>query len=414
MSIFSSAATKIAGLLIVFSVCFSLSVIFLEQFSSLKRSREKTVSPREHPSSFTAEEETPKVCSVDLSIALECLHQTTPSLVLEYPDDAIEHFNEIRKALLPWAQSNNGTHHYHSGAGFDGPWIENYWISHFETMWDESSNNDANACLSDYFGPFIPIFVPWVDHWIKNGRHYPDGLVTTFLSVLRPNVPYVTVSKSAPGLPGKGEFEMHSIPNLLVLSSGGYGHVPIPLLKQDEDRCNDLDVSRRTFDVSYVGSLGHAPRHMREKIHNDTLAITELSTMTYEYYYGEDWKQVMRNSRLSLVPRGFGRTAYHLMETLQMGLVPIYVYLKSDLPWIPYADLFHEVGYITDSGSYPEFVKNILQNVTMDEIRHREQRIVSLRTSHFSHQGTMEQIGLFLIGEKNDLRCRELPRTQFG
>ena len=46
----------------------------------------------------------------------------------------------------------------------------------------------------------------------------------------------------------------------------------------------------------------------------------------------------MANSQTSLVPRGFGRTAYHLVETLQMGLVPIYVY--DDIPWVPYADLF--------------------------------------------------------------------------
>jgi hypothetical protein len=59
----------------------------------------------------------------------------------------------------------------------------------------------------------------------------------------------------------------------------------------------------------------------------------------------------MADSQSSLVPRGFGRTAYHLMETLQMGLVPIYVY--DDTPWVPYADLFQDLGYVTQVKHLP-------------------------------------------------------------
>ena len=36
---------------------------------------------------------------------------------------------------------------------------------------------------------------------------------------------------------------------------------------------------------------------------------------------------------------------YHMMETLQMGLVPIYVY--DDTPWLPYADLYPSLGFST-------------------------------------------------------------------
>ena len=50
---------------------------------------------------------------------------------------------------------------------------------------------------------------------------------------------------------------------------------------------------------------------------------------------------------MSLVPRGFGRTAYHLMETFQMGRVPLYVY--SDVPWVPYAEVFERVGYASSA-----------------------------------------------------------------
>jgi hypothetical protein len=59
-------------------------------------------------------------------------------------------------------------------------------------------------------------------------------------------------------------------------------------------------------------------------------SVTQENDFKYMYYHGDDWKQVMRNSRFSLVPRGFGRTAYHLMETIQMGLIPVYIYLQDD------------------------------------------------------------------------------------
>jgi hypothetical protein len=362
-------------------------------------------------------------CSVNLSIALECLQRTKPSIVLEYPNDPIEHFNEIRNAMLPWAQ-HHGDHHYHEGINYNGPWIENYWISHFEALWNEttSSNNNNNdtttnaSCISDYFGPFIPIFVPWVDQLINHGNRYPSGMVEAFLSVLRPNVPYVTVSQCDIGITYDQTIDMRSIPNLLVFSAGGYGHVPIPLLKQDEARNNDLDVANRTIGISYVGSLVNEPHGMRQQMHDDMLLYNESASnfFVYEYYYGEDWKHVMRNSRFSLVPRGYGRSAYHLMETVQMGLVPVYVYYPNDVPWVPYADLFQEIGYVTDAASLPNLIQKQLQHVTLDEIRRREQQMETIRTSHFSYEGVLDHIGHFLIGATNDLRCQALPPSVVG
>lgn len=65
--------------------------------------------------------------------------------------------NEIRSALAPWAQ--HAEHVIHTAAGYSGPWIENIWIDKFEKLYDQSDNS---TCVWDLFGPFIPIFVPWV------------------------------------------------------------------------------------------------------------------------------------------------------------------------------------------------------------------------------------------------------------
>jgi hypothetical protein len=365
---------------------------------------------------------------ISMKYAVQCLQKTkrpkNTSLRLQYPmSDAEAHFNEIRWKMAPWAQ--HAMHSYHTANGYAGPWMENQWISHFESLHDDNANT---TCLYHHFGPYIPIFLPWVDHLVTTKYMYPDGFLEALASVLRPDVPYVTVSQNARGLKGKGGEGPNaglldlkrSLPNLLVLSAGGYGHVPIPLLMQDEPRNNALDVSQRRVHLSYVGSLKNAPHGAREMLHEELSrrygnASRPTKSFRYDYYYGAEWRSVMAQSKFSLVPRGFGRTAYHLMETLQMGLVPVYVHLPNDISWIPYAPRFAEIGYSTDFNQVVTLIETTLRNVSDEEIRVKEQRILSLRDSHFSTAGILQQIQKFLMApSKSDLQCQALPRTVTG
>jgi Exostosin family len=349
----------------------------------------------------------------NISLAYDCLQLTTPDVKLEYPEDAEEHYNEIRMAMAPWAQTEG--HIPHEGINYNGPWIENYWISTFEPLFDDPDNTD---CLSTYFGPFIPIFVPFIDRfWYMDWPKliYPPGLVETLLSLLRPNVPYIAVTQSDVGLYFDRTNQLY-LPNLLILSSGGFGHIPIPLLKQFEPRNNNLAIQERAYDVSYVGQVYP---HLRTSVHafleqysQETLNSTTQLDFKYYHQYGGEWKSVMRNSRFSLVPRGFGRTAYHLMETVQMGLIPVYIYRPKDASWIPYANVFDSIGYSasSDEPSMRDLVTK-LQHVSNEEIERRERRIESFIASHFSYNGTIAQIRQFLLGQSNDLVCQPLPKS---
>merc|ERR1711879_575826 len=101
-------------------------------------------------------------------------------------------------------------------------------------MWDRRKHGTS---LSDLFGPYIPIFMPWVDIWVLNPTnryHYPAGMMEALKRVLRPGVPYITVSQNDHGLLARSSIKMADIPNVLVLSAGGYGHVPVPLLMRLE------------------------------------------------------------------------------------------------------------------------------------------------------------------------------------
>mmetsp|Transcript_25041 Transcript_25041/g.41542 ORF Transcript_25041/g.41542 Transcript_25041/m.41542 type:complete len:206 (+) Transcript_25041:459-1076(+) len=191
--------------------------------------------------------------------------------------------------------------------------------------------------------------------------------------------------------------------NIVVLSAGGYGHVPIPLLKQDEPPLANKPPSR-TWLASYVGSLYHAPHDMRQRMH-DYFVNSEAS---YTYFHGGAWRDVMADSWTSLAPRGFGRTSYHVMETMQQGLIPIQVY--TDVPWVPYLDLYKTLGYIATIEELPALYHHLDQVMTPELFLEREAKILSYRDSHFTKAGVMQQIGLFLKGS-GDLACAPLPAS---
>jgi len=254
---------------------------------------------------------------------------------------------------------------------------------------------------------------------VWNIREYDSRLdVGNIFPGRRPHVPYITVSQNDEGLTGQNELDMDGIPNVLVLSAGGYGHVPIPLFKQKERRNNFKPVPDRTYDVSYVGSLRHAPHRLRDVMHEHLSNATTTSgggTIHYKYFYsrffGWRWRQVMADSRFSLCPRGYGRTSYHLVETLQASLIPIHVY--SDVPWIPFPDVYNKVGLVAHYQGMEDLVVE-LKRMSAQEIAERERRILQLVDSHFSVDGVLNQIQRFLLNEENDLRCQKLPDTVRG
>ena len=165
---------------------------------------------------------------------IDCLRLTSPGLNLTYPADAESHFEHIHAALYNWTQPPG--HRPHTAVGFKGPWIENVWITHFRSRLCGNNPSPGTADglalpkgrLKAVFGPFIPLFITWVDVWVPRFR-YPPDFRSRLLALLRPDVAYVTVSQNDEGLQGKWEISMRRIPNILVFSSGGYGHVPVPL-----------------------------------------------------------------------------------------------------------------------------------------------------------------------------------------
>jgi hypothetical protein len=316
---------------------------------------------------------------------------SSPELTLGYPHDAEAHVKELAKALSPWWVSNL-THTY---SGFSGPWIEDVWVQTF----DRAAHSE---CLSDFFGPFVPLLVPWTGVWLRSGRIYPSPLIDALKRTLRPNVPYITVIQNDEGLRGG---YVDGLSNVLALSAAGYGHVPIPLFQQPEPCIKKRPAASRPWTVSYFGSMTHAPGGFRRLMQ---LAVKRSGVRSTGFRKVRGWRSEMARSRFSLVPRGFGRTAFHLMETLQMGLVPIYVY--SDTPWLPYGNIINDVVYASSIVNVTHFMRWIdaVDNATVDNL---ERKIVSMRHSHFEPTAVMRHIAQFMSGGTHDLVCQALPAS---
>ena len=387
--------------------------------------------------------------------ALTCLRKTTPGLNLSYPADAWRHFDEVHAALRPWLQGTPGFRR-HGAAGFGGPWIENVWISHFGALGAQA--RARGRPLRSIFGPYVPLFVPFTDHWVRAGYRYPSGLVPALLGVLRRDILYITVSQNDAGLSGQDELPMALVPNVLVLSAGGYGHIPVPLLKQLEPLHRASPMATRPLLVSYVGSLDSAPRGLRTHMRDALIATSAKRRHPFAYAVTQGlparwsvamrllpsmvegalcrllgvihWRRVMADSHASLCPRGWGRSSYHLAETVQMGRVPIYVY--SDVPWVPYERLFRQrLGYVTDLAGLPMLLTRLADAANASspprgeiggeiaaaaesarDLARRERTAARLRGSHFTLGGVMQQIQSWMLDPaRSDLQCQRLPST---
>lgn len=359
----------------------------------------------------------------DTTPALTCLRLSTPSLGgLSYPSDAEAHFDQVFQALSPWYDfaekqfMKDMKNPYHCGEGYCGPWIENKWIAHYYAkLW---KGRQAGTRLSDIFGPYIPIFMTYVDLWIANVFEY-EKMIAAMKKVVRPKVAYITLLQHDTGLPSSRDKLvniMKELPNVLVLSAGGYGNVPIPLFKQPEALLSKKFWKRmedRKFLTSYMGSEGNAPKDMRKKMIKDVKKAASALQVKVHTGFGspDEWHAVAGNSKASLCPRGYGRTAFHLFEILQLGLVPIHVFL--DVPWLPYRDMFPSIGFSTDVKGLPALMEQI-KGMETSQLESMEEKIKSLRESHFTDAGVLQQISLFMLGGRGDLRCQALPESLNG
>jgi len=205
----------------------------------------------------------------------------------------------------------------------------------------------------------------------------PSMVLPVFVSLLkelmRPDVYYITVTQrpAGPWLESVNVKVMKPLlKQTLVFSSGGFGHIPIPLLGRELPL---LSVENDDSSLGAVAAAAAAAEHTSNsdpiiasiakiKIPSPTLAQFSLSLignrragsrekvhlaakrlLLQEYIQNVShasspsaWVKRLVDTRLALAPRGVGSTSFRLYEALQLGIPPVYTY-DGLYPWLPYA-----------------------------------------------------------------------------
>lgn len=314
---------------------------------------------------------------------------------LTLPPDAEDHY----KSLLVKTEKFRNIK-VHEAHGFNGPWIENLFIDRFMSK------------PFSYFNGFVPLFVQWVDihcHEFeeKKNASYPEHrhLPQLISELLRPDIIYLAVSQDDQGIGTKLTTDH---PNILVISAGGYGHVPIPLIKGELDHTMPPQKYKR--DVGFYGNV--RPRLSRSQMLDEMRSSVGREHMSCEFAQRDSWVQDIMDTKFNLAPRGFGRTSYRLAEIIQLGRVPVYLY--DDKEWLPYMGSnisVTEIGFSGGMGRLGVLAKRLKE--TKDDEFHKLESKVALAREHYTLEGTIKQIEKFIADpfgpQGGELRCTQVP-----
>lgn len=251
---------------------------------------------------------------------------------------------------------------------------------------------------SDYFcnpsteidSEYIYLPIHWTSYHVNNGyganaeilQQFVDAVVNEF-----PDEKFFTVVQYAGGtltsIPNSKIFACSGTNYCLYNGPGNYTrgerikhetsqYISIPL------KCDDHGGhgNNSKYKVSFIGRLfTHPCRYdIISKLKNiPDYAIFDTDKTPNS---GEVFRDITRNSIFTLAPRGYGPTSFRLLESIQMGSIPIYV---GDSHWLPFSDeidwgdiclVVNEdeidsipsiVDSLIDSGEYLQMRKNILK-----------------------------------------------------
>jgi len=273
---------------------------------------------------------------------------------------------------------------------------------------------------ADLFDPWCPLFLPWENLFSHSmATHTGWGPVERLAELLyihlRPDRQYLTVVQRAAGpllienpTQNAAVALSQALRNVLVLSSGGTGHVPLPLLGR-ELPLPAPSPRRPSHAFAFVGADSHQGDYQRSALAadmranalvRDGIAIVETPTGLEAAIMDEvsglellrgwsllppggvkereqevaasalavaanpfNWALAMVSSAYALAPRGTGPTSFRLYEALQLGVPPVYVH--SGVPWLPYVrrgsntSVWSSIAHVIEDKELPRFLARL-------------------------------------------------------
>jgi hypothetical protein len=199
------------------------------------------------------------------------------------------------------------------------------------------------------------------------------GALSRFLNAtLRGDVAYVTVVQRPAGPWAEAHLAAmrRALARTVVLSSGGGGHVALPLLgrelpllrvadaasppppplppRRDWPPLADTPAVRAAVEAAVevpppreaaavLGFQGSARAGARARATAAAAAaLGPAFAVNRSGVHPLEWAPPLVRARLAFAPRGVGATSFRLFEALQLGVPPVYVF-DGPWPWLPYA-----------------------------------------------------------------------------
>jgi hypothetical protein len=181
-------------------------------------------------------------------------------------------------------------------------------------------NNDSYSSNLDY----LPI------QW-ENSLHdnlIRDKIKSSITNLQKDSKKMFTLSRLTGG-------PMVNLNNCIIFTTGGIfnmpknqnlSYVPLPLIA---DKYTDIPTGNKKYIASYIGRNTHPIRVDLEKFfkRDKNYYVKNLNDMHSEFdsEKQEQFKKIISESYFSLAPRGFGPTSFRLYESIELGVVPVYI-----------------------------------------------------------------------------------------
>ena len=229
---------------------------------------------------------------------------------------------------------------------------------------------------------YLPIF--WTNYYISNNfGSDQNGELQRYLDSLDRTKKYFTIVQYDDNI-----LEDLSDMDILIFSQGGSGKykdktyaIPLNCQLPEETVSTDRDIL-----ASFIGHI--KGRHwirerMKEILDSEKYLISESTGYN-------NFLDVMKRSKFSICPRGYGQTSFRIHESLSLGSVPVYVY---DEPLIPFSDLFdfNEIGILVHSSDIG-MLSNKIESLTDSEIETMRVNGKSIYKKFFEYDGCSNQI----------------------
>ena len=327
------------------------------------------------------------------NMGLKCLKESdSPYGYIDVPFEA-----DYNKRIQEFERLKGATQKYR---GMPTYCWEEYCGMHTEDMWIDQFLNE-NLSM---FGPFIPVFVPWLNFWKNFGEKRYQNFIKDVFALLKPNFLYITVVDSDFGIEGTKDLlppDKKLPPNLLIITPAGRGHVPIPLLKSIQPV---MDLKPVKYETSFIGY-----QHYPNRVQARNFFKEKLGERYYDSNREKDWNIVNSQTKAVLSPRGNARGCFRTYELLQQGFVQILLF--DDYMWLPYNTTdfpWEEMAIIGFNKDLEQIYQKL---IAMNESDRERMRKKMLEYKHyFTYEGTMEQIAWFMHGQ-GFMRCTKYYET---